>query len=200
MWELTLDQFTEDTIDGHKVYIFTKRIGSRSEGSKTKQGGIKFIAYEPVHMPLFDVTLVGGRVNLYQMYKKILEIRPQTESKRLFLQIKRGSMKPYEFFKKQNLGKGFFDRAMKTMCLEAGFTGSGHNEYCTNHGSRGTMITFLVEAGHPDCSIILRSGHADATTVTRYHNLRGAEGLRQQISILEGKKDEETFITPLKRQ
>lgn len=39
MWELTLDQFTEQWIDGHDVIVYTERIGSRTGGSKTKKGG-----------------------------------------------------------------------------------------------------------------------------------------------------------------
>lgn len=183
MWELTIDQFSKTTLDGKHIYLYTERIGSRSGGSKTKRGGVKYISREPVQIPLFDIDLLDGRLNFFKMYEHLLSIRPDCDSKRLFLQINRGRTKPEEFFKRQNLGKGFFDRAVKTVCSEAGVTGSGLNDYMTNHGLRSSMTSLLVEAGHSDSSIILRTGHSNTTTLARYHNLRGAEGLRQQESL-----------------
>lgn len=94
------------------------------------------------------------------MYKHMLQLRTETESRRLFLQINCNRLRPEQIFKRQNLGKSFFERAVKTMCIEACVKGSGLNSYLTNHGLRGSMITYLVEAGHTECSIILRTGHS----------------------------------------
>lgn len=185
MWELTISQFKRTTECGRKVYIYTERIGSRTGGSKTKKGGIKFISRAPVQVPLFDVDLLDGRLNFFKMFEHLLSIRPDCASDRMFLQVNRGRTKPEEFFKRQNLGRGFFERSVKTICNEAGVQGSGLNDYMTNHGLRSSMTSLLIDAGHTDSSIILRTGHSSATTLARYHNLRGSEGLRQQHSLFQ---------------
>lgn len=81
--------------------------------------------------------------------------------------------------KKKNLGKGYFEKkSVKRICNEAGVTGSGLNNYMTNHGLRSSMTILLKGAGNSDSSIILRTGHSNVTTLARYHNLRGTEGYR----------------------
>lgn len=57
--------------------------------------------------------------------------------------------------------------------------GSGLNDYMTKHGIRASMTSLVVEAGHADISIILRSDHLNTTTIARYHNLCEAEGLQE---------------------
>lgn len=57
------------------------------------------------------------------------------------------------------------------------------NDYVTNHGLMASMVQFLIEAGVADSSVMLRSGHSIVETLTRYHNLLGMEGVRQQVAI-----------------
>lgn len=41
----------------------------------------------------------------------------------------------------------------------------------------------LIESGHSYSSIILCTGHFNTTTLSRYHNLHGAGGLRQHQNL-----------------
>lgn len=95
-------------------------------------------------------------------------------------------MKPEEVFKRHNPVKGLFDRAMKDMCKEAHIKGNWIKDYVTYHRLCASMIQFSVEAGHPDCIIVLRTGHTNTTTLARRHNLRGSEYLQEQINIIGG--------------
>lgn len=52
----------------------------------------------------------------------------------------------------------------------------------TNHGLRSSMTLLLIEAGNTDSSMISRTGHSSATSLTMKHNLRDAEGLKQKKS------------------
>ena len=57
------------------------------------------------------------------------------------------------------------------MCSAEGVTGDGLQGHMRNAGLRTSMINRLIETGHTDSSIVLRSGHASVDTLTRYHNL-----------------------------
>lgn len=75
MWEITIDQFQKIKLDDKTDYIYTGRIGSKTGGSKTKRGGVKYICKEPVKNLLFDVDLLDGHLNFYKMYEIFLSIR-----------------------------------------------------------------------------------------------------------------------------
>lgn len=178
LWQLTLDKYTKSTVRLRPayMYIYTERIGSDTGGSKTKRGGIKFIWRQPVQIPLFDPKLLEGCLNGFKIYGNMVSIRPECNKKRVFLHINLGRTIPEQVFKRQHLGKGFFERSVKTICLEAGVTGSGLNGYLTNPGLRSSMTPFLIEAGHTGSSIILRTGHSNTTIMARYHNMRDFDG------------------------
>lgn len=82
---------------------------------------------------------------------------------------------------------------MKNIYREAGVTGSRMNNYLTNDGLRASMKSLLIDTGHTDSSIILCVCQSNTTTLARYHNLRGKEGLRQQKSLFQS--IEETNIS-----
>lgn len=65
----------------------------------------------------------------------------------------------------------------------AGVKSRGLQDYMTNHGMQVTMISMLIDSYHPDSSIILRSGHSNVATLTRYHNLSSLEGFKQQLGL-----------------
>lgn len=72
------------------------------------------------------------------------------------------------------------------MCREVGISGTGVKEGMSTHGIRGTVTTLLVEAGHLDSAILLRTGHRNRQSLKHYQNLQGLEGMRQQNDILGG--------------
>lgn len=92
---------------------------------------------------------------------------------------------PEEFFKRKHLGRDVFDWAVKTISNEAGASGSGLNDHMTNHGLHASMTSLMVEAGHADRSIILRTGLSNKTKLARYHNLHVREELRQKESLFK---------------
>lgn len=191
MHDLTLGQFTDIQVEEETVITYTERIGSTTGSSKGKKGGIKYIKRQPVRIPIWNRLLLDKRINLFSMIKHYMSIRPEVESDKFFLQLNRGQVKEEKYFKAQHLGKKFFYNAVKNMCLEANITGTGVNDYVTNHGIRSSMISLLIEAGHTDSSIILRTGHTNTNTLARYHHLEGAEGLKQQIDLFKSSRSGE---------
>lgn len=85
--------------------------------------------------------------------------------------------------RRQHLGKNSFTRLINEICTTANFRGNVVHDYMTTHGLRATMTSLLIEAGHNYSIIVLRTGLSSTDTLTRYHNLQGNEGFRQQISL-----------------
>lgn len=115
---LTTDQFTKATV-GEKPACTLKELVLGPGVLRLKNCGIKFIRREPVQNPLVDLYLLDVRLKFYRMYENLLFIRPECDRKRMFLQINRGRTRPEECFKRQHLGKGFFDLAVKTICFRS---------------------------------------------------------------------------------
>lgn len=75
----------------------------------------------------------------------MIPIRPECDSRRLFLQTNRGRTKWEEFFKNRNLSKSCPESSVKNICNEAGVKGSGLNDCMTNCGLRSSMTCLLAE-------------------------------------------------------
>ena len=90
------------------------------------------------------------------------------------------------FFKNQHLGRNTFSKIVKDVCASNGISGTGSKKGMTTHGLRGTVTTLLVEAGHSDSAIAMRTGHRDPRSLKNYQNIQGWEGERQQCDILDG--------------
>lgn len=58
-----------------------------------------------------------------------------------------------------------------------------------NNGLDASITLFLIDSGNIDSSIIFRTVHFTASTLARYHNLRGSEGLRRQQSLFQNTVD-----------
>ena len=86
---------------------------------------------------------------------------------------------------------------MKGACLAEGIAGSGHRNWVTTHGLRGTLATLLFENGHSDSSVGLRTGHRDPRLLKSYQHVRGGEGIKQQRDILGS--TEEKSLKKLKK-
>lgn len=145
MWEITTEKMNRTNLDDKNVYIYRERNGSITAGSRTRNCGIKYIIREPVQILLFDLDLLDGRLKFYKFYEHLGSIIPECDSNGLFPQINCNRTKPEEPL----------------------VTGSGLNDYMTNHGLRSSMTTLLVEVGHSDSSIIIRTGYSNATTFAR---------------------------------
>lgn len=109
----------------------------------------------------------------------------QCECKRLFSHLNSGRKKHEECFRRQNLGTGLVDRAVKTMCNEAGVKGSGMNDVMTNHGLRSSMTALIIAAGHTDSRIILKMRHYYTKTLGRYHIRHWMQGRRQEKRLFQ---------------
>lgn len=165
--------------------LYTDQIGSHTSCSNTEKGGIKFISHAPVQIPAFILYLLDRRLNFFTIIEHFLSIRPDCTSDRIFLQIRRGKTNLQEVFKRQNLRRWFFESSVKTLCNEAGVKDFGLNEYMINHRIRFSMTALLINEDHTDSSIILSISHLSATTLARYHNLKGLEGCWQQQSSFQ---------------
>ena len=76
-------------------------------------------------------------------------------------------------------------KVVKKVCEEEGIAGSGVKSWVTSHGLRGTVATLLVQSGHADSSVAMRTGHRDPRSLKSYQNLRGMEGLQQQRDLVD---------------
>ena len=94
------------------------------------------------------------------------------------MQPNKNAKSPDLFLKKTPIGKNSFSVIVKDMCKSSNISGSGVLSFMTMHGLRATMTSLLIEAGHGDSSIVLRTGNSSVDTLKRYHNLHGAEGLK----------------------
>lgn len=113
------------------------------------------------------------------MFEHLFSISPENVSEQRILQMNRGRTKPKQFFKRQNLERGLFERSVKTIFNEAGVKGSVLNSYMPNYGLQSSRKSLLLDAGNTDSSIILRTGHFSASTLARHHKLKGTNGLGQ---------------------
>lgn len=48
---------------------------------------------------------------------------------------------------------------------------------------RVSMITFLIQAAHAACSVTLRTGHSNTTTMNLYHILFNSYGVEEMETI-----------------
>ncbi len=56
----------------------------------------------------------------------------------------------------------------------------------TTHGLRCTMAFLVLEAGHSDVPVSMRTGHRDLNSLKNYQNLFRSEGKKQHKSIFDG--------------
>ena len=188
MWLLRLSQFTYIQAKGESVLQFTEMVGSKEGASKTKKGGLRAITQKAVKIFIWNRLLLDGTLNVYKDIHEYLTIRKQMKidgknGDRFFLQANSKGTHKSNFFRKQVIGKNSFRKIVPNLCAKVGITGTGVNDCVTTHGLRGTMITLLLEAGHADTTIMLRSGHSQVQSVLNYTNLQGNEGLQQQMDM-----------------
>lgn len=80
--------------------------------------------------------------------------------------------------------ENIFDKMVIKICEEVGVKGSGLQDHMTNHGLRASMISALIDSGHYDASIFLRTGNTRLDDLERYHNIQSVEGSLQQFGVL----------------
>lgn len=77
------------------------------------------------------------------------------------------------------MGNKNFDTMDTAIFEEEAVKGSGLQDHITNHRLGTSIISALIDSGHSDSYIILRTSDTSVDTLARYHNLQNAEGLRQ---------------------
>lgn len=107
-------------------------------------------------------------------------------SRAIFLQTspKARDDEPLTFFIRGPLGRNKTSNLISKLCKAEGVRGIGEKDHVTTHGLRATTTSLLVEAGHPDSSTAMRTGHRDMRSLKNYQNLSGAIGKRQDQDIL----------------
>ncbi len=79
--------------------------------------------------------------------------------------------------------KNSFKDIVKNLCTAEGIRGTGVHDCVTGHGTRGAMVSFLLQAGESDASVALRSFHRNLCSIKRYSNLQGELGRQQQKDL-----------------
>ena len=141
---------------------------------------------KPLEVTVWNRSSLGGLLNVYRDIDEYLKIREDMglESDQFFLGYNAKGTELSSYFKKQHLGRNSFSKIVKTVCASLGISGTGVKHGMTTHGLKGTVTTLLVEAGHSDSSIAMRTGHRDPRSLKNYQNLQGRGGEKQQEDIL----------------
>ena len=185
---LCTTQFTKLKLRGEMVWRIRQAVGSRSGSSKTSAGGWKFAGEKPVETFVWDRPALGGILNVFEDIDDYMSVRVNMSvgSDRFFLGYKASGVTMSNFFKNQHLVRNTFSKLVRDVCASNGISGTGSKKGMTTHGLRGTVTTLLVEAGHSDSAIAMRTGHRDPKSLKKYQNIQGWEGKRQQSDILDG--------------
>lgn len=77
-------------------------------------------------------------------------------------------------------------KCVQSVCCTEVLTYPDTTSLLTTHGLRGTLATFIFEAGHSYSSVSLGTGHWDAKSLKSYRHLRLGEGNPQQDDFLCG--------------
>ena len=185
---LTTTHFTQLKLRGEMVWRIRQAVGSRSSSSKTNAGGQKIAGEKPVETLVWDPPALGGIINIFEDIDDYMSVRMHmlVVSDIFFLDYKASGATMSNFFKNQHLGRDTFSKIEKDMCASNGIFGTGSKKGMTTHGLPGTVTTLLVETGHSDSAIAMRTGHRDPKFLKNYQNIQGWEGERQQCEILDG--------------
>ena len=202
LWMLEVSQFKLEVIDSKEAYVYYPKVGSSSGESKNHKGGMKYVSYRPRAIPIVDIELLGGRLNIFRLLREYFNAREKKNlaHERLFLNVNVGKKgDPEKFFKPQAIGRNKMSSIIKEVCQCLGIRGQGAAEHVTAHGLRATMISLLISAGYSDASIVLRTGHRDSRSLQSYHNLKGQNGVDQLASLFGEKRQNAKFVASCAR-
>lgn len=182
---LEMKQFVRLMADGKPVWWSSGVIGSRNGSSQNTQSGLRAVGDKPVQIKTFAEDSIDGILNFYKDIDDYMLIREynKCDSPRFILAYNPRAKKTMEFFKNQNLGRNIFSRIVADACSNESITGVGCKDAMTTHGLIATVTTTLIEQGHSDASITMRTGHRCVESLKSCSNLNGAIGRLQQRAI-----------------
>lgn len=187
LWLLTTDHFKKQHVRGKAAWVYTGKIVGYDGTAKGAGGGVRAIKRLPLVIPIYDVALLDGTLNVYEVIDTYMRYRLQLpiSTNRLLLGARSGRTGTdiSTFFTNQPLGKNTFSRIVPDTCRALNIVGDGQNSKVTMHSLRASMITMLQEAGFSDSAIALRSGHRVVHSLKHYTNLRGRVGQQQFDAI-----------------
>ncbi len=151
----------------------------RDGESKNHKCWIKYVKFRPRRIPIHDITLPTGKLNIYKLLASYFAAHKAAKifHHRLFLDVNSGRSDEVEkFFKPQPIRKNTLSRIVKDVCRSSGIRGEGANKCVTTQGLRATMISLLITSDHSDAAVVLRSGQRDSNSLLSYLNLMGRNG------------------------
>lgn len=188
--QLKRSQFKFSEQNGRGVIWVRCIVGSRIGASKNAKGGWKAVKEKPKEVPIFSKYYFGGILNPYNDIVEYWGLRNSItlkgEDDRFFVAINTRAKNKGNFFKAQPVGEHMIRKLMMAACEKNNIIGVGTKDKMEFHGLRGTGASLLIAAGMPDSSTVLRTGHKQIDSVHAYHNIRGAEGERQQDILFGG--------------
>lgn len=185
----TMSELKKEVVHKKEAYVYYPPIGNVNGKSKNRRGGLKALNHRSKSVPIHNVDLMDGLPNIYKVIDDYVLMRNRANiyHERFFLSVKPGvKHDTSKFFKQQPIGRYLMSTIVKDVCLSLGIQGEGAAKFMTTHGLRATMISLLIASGHSDASVMLRSGHADSTSLQSYHNLRGQHGADQLVGMFGG--------------
>ena len=70
-----VDQFKEEIVNGKSELVYYPKVGSRCGESKNHRGGIKYVKYKPRRIPIHDIMLLNGKLNVYKLVQEYFAVR-----------------------------------------------------------------------------------------------------------------------------
>jgi len=123
-------------------------------------------------------TALDGTLNVFQDIDDYMHVRLAMGcgSERFFLGANLKWKSFSQFFSRQHLGKSTFRAIFRRVCEAESIEGCRSKPFASTHGLRGTCPTLLLQAGHSDSSVALRTGHRDMRYLKSYPNLQVSWG------------------------
>lgn len=185
MVNLKMKQICYDNLGEKKIIFFTEKVENWTGASNRNAGKRKAIKKNLMHIPAFEMSLLDGIFNVFQILNDLLNLRINLK---FFLTVSPfgGISTPalWEMFPNVDIkGKHLFEKFAKNMCMNSGVCRSGTHDYIALHVFQSKMTFLLNESGQSDTSVVSRSIDTDTDTLARYNKLKSLNGLKQQVKI-----------------
>ena len=158
MVHMTKDQFKKENINVKIAYTSTEKDGCYAGSSKTNKSEFKAVSQKPVIIPIFDRPVLNESVYILEILEKYMCVREALGyfSDR-FSQYVIRRPQSLKDFSRNKLKITIFRRRIKEVYVAEGVLGDGELDKISPHILHATMISLLLQAGHSDSAIAMRT-------------------------------------------
>ena len=70
LWQLSLSQLNSKSVNGKSAFVYNHKVGSKTGESKNHQGGIWYINLSTRRIPIRNIDLMHGRLNVFKLIEE----------------------------------------------------------------------------------------------------------------------------------